>query len=439
MKPFLLATLFALSAVVTSAQTPVIRAKFAPAKGIIVGQPVHLIVEVLVPNFFTDSPDFPTFELENAIVVLPQETPQNFNEQINGQSYAGIRQTYFLYPQQPGDFRLPPAQFGMIYASAPPKTTVAHLTLPPLTFHAEIPAAASDLSYFLPTTSLTMQQKWSSPLTKLRVGDTIERTITVTTTRMQGMLIPPLPLEAPEGIRIYSDEPKVQDQKTDRGEFIFGRRTEKAKYLIQKEGDYTLPAIELKWWNLTSNRLVTTTIPATHFIAAANPNYIAELPPEPEIVPPQQPKPVSLRGRYLKIAVAAPFALATFFLIWFVYKFASVLTSSLKAKREQRLHSEATYFHNLIRASQHNDAQPAYQWLVRWLAHSTSKNTLSRFLERSNDPELTHQVNALTETLFAKNPQETWNGRIMATSLRKLRPTLPSKRRQQTSLPLLNP
>jgi hypothetical protein len=69
---------------------------------------------------------------------------------------------------------------------------------------------------------------------------------------MQAMLIPPLPFEAPDGIRIYPEEPAVQDQKTDRGDFVFGRRIQSAKYLIQKEGDYALPAIELKWWNLTT-------------------------------------------------------------------------------------------------------------------------------------------------------------------------------------------
>lgn len=106
-----------------------------------------------------------------------------------------------------------------------------------------------------------MQQSWSPPLKNLHAGDSIERRITVTATKMQAMLIPPLPLEAPAGLRIYPEEPVVQDQKTDRGDFVYGRRTESAKYFIQKEGDYTLPAIQLKWWNLSTNRLVTTVLP----------------------------------------------------------------------------------------------------------------------------------------------------------------------------------
>jgi hypothetical protein len=64
------------------------------------------------------------------------------------------------------------------------------------TFHADVPAAAKNLDYFLPTPSLTIQQKWSTPLKNLRAGDTVERTVTVTATKMQAMLSPPLPIDA---------------------------------------------------------------------------------------------------------------------------------------------------------------------------------------------------------------------------------------------------
>jgi hypothetical protein len=89
----------ALSSFIAAAQTPVVRARLDPANGILVGQPVRLVISVFVPNYFTGSPDFPDFELENAIVVLPQDRPQNSSEQIGGVTYAGITETYTIYPQ----------------------------------------------------------------------------------------------------------------------------------------------------------------------------------------------------------------------------------------------------------------------------------------------------------------------------------------------------
>jgi len=440
MKPFFISIALVCSALGAFGQAPVIRAHLEPSKEIIVGQPIHLVVEVLVPNFFTGSPDFPNFELENAIVVLPEETPQNMNEQVNGQRYAGIRRAYFIYPQQPGDFRLPPAQFTVPYTSTPPKTTEAHLALPPLTFHADIPAAARGLSYFLPTTQLTLQQKWSSPLNKLRVGETVERVITITTTKMQSMLIPPLPLEAPTGIRIYPTEPKVLDQKTDRGEFIFGRRTQSAKYFIQREGDHTLPAIELKWWNLNTNRVVTATLPAVHFTAAPNPDYVAELPPEPEPTITVQPNPISSWTKYrFWLRAVGPWSIAILFLVWFAYKYLPLVYQALKTEHEQYSHSEAAYFRNLIRACRRNNAGKAYQWLLQWLGHSGSPRTLDQFLKQVNDEALTHQVNSLSAILFASESNETWTGRTMADLLEKHRKVLSIHSRHRSKLPLLNP
>jgi len=439
MRSLLLTVALASAASLASAQSPVIHAKLVPATNIIVGQPVHLVVEVLVPNFFTGEPLFPTFELENAIVVLPEESTENFNETVNGQSLSGIRRTYFLYPQQAGDFHLPSVQIVVPYAIAPPKGTEAHLTLPRLTFHADIPVAARDLSYFLPTARLAMQQRWSAPLNKLRVGDVVERTITVTVDKMQGMLIPPLPFEAPAGIKAYPEEPKVQNQMTDRGEFVQGLRVQSAKYFIQKEGDYTLPAIELKWWNLNTNRLVTATIPVVHFTAAPNPGYVAELPPDLEAAAIVPPKPTSLWSRYRWTLKITPWVLAALVLAWLVYRYLPGSMQRLQIRRKQHAQSEGVHFRSLLRACRRNDAHTAYTRLLLWLGHAERRSTMDILLYQNGDEDLTQQVNALTETLFSSSSNKTWSGRIMANRLQKHRHAQTRKIRQKTPLPSLNP
>ena len=428
--------LFALSA---AAQSPIVRARLEPAKGILAGQPVHLVVSVLVPNYFTGSPDFPDFEIENAIVVLPQDRPQNTNEQISGVTYAGITETYTIYPQQPGDFQLPPAEIVVPYASAPPKATVAHLTLPVLTFHADVPAAAKDLDYFLPTTQLTIQQKWSPSLKNLRAGDSIDRTIMVTATKMQAMLIPPLPLEAVNGIRVYQEEPIVQDQKTDRGEFVYGRRTQSAKYFIRKEGDYTLPAIELKWWNLSTNRLVTAALPAVHFTATANTDYVAELPPEAAGVP--QLRHVNPWTRYkFWIRVVAPYCIAVLILLWIVWRYLPRIFRRLQVLRKRRAHSETAYFRNLQLACRHNHAMQAYDWFLKWLTLAYPGMTVHEFLSVAADSDLSSETNYLGASLFSTNNQSApWSGKRIAELLNKHRKARNNYAARRQDLLKLNP
>jgi|SRR5579871_668430 len=442
MRRTFIAMLAAISSLTVLGQTPIVRAKFEPSRGILVGQPVRLVVSIFVPNYFAGAPDFPEFEIENAIVVLPQDRPQNSNEQIGGVTYAGITETYVVYPQQPGDFKLPAAQITVPYAIAPPKTATAHVPLPALTFHADVPLAAKSLDYFLPTTSLTIQQKWSAPLKSLRAGYSVERTITVTATKMQAMLIPPLPLETPEGIRIYEEEPIVQDQKTDRGEFVYGRRTQSAKYFIRKAGDYTLPAVELKWWNLSTNRLVTATLPAAHFTVAANPDYVAELPPEQEPVPVKQLKHVSLWSKYkFWIRVAAPCFVAFIFLLWMAWHYFPRIYRRLQAWHYKREHSEPAYFRDLQFSCRRSHAMQAYDRFLRWLTLAHPGMPVHEFLRQADDPVLFSEINDLSASLYAKNNQgpHPWNGERMAHHLRQHRKVQNIRTMKRQFLPKLNP
>jgi hypothetical protein len=436
----LMMTIFA-GAVVLSAQAPVVRAKLEPASGILVGQPVRLVVEVLVPNYFTGSPDFSEFEIENAIVVLPQERPLNSSQRINGTTYAGISETYTVYPQQPGNFELPHVQISISYAAAPPKTTVARVSIPRLRFHAELPAAAQGLDYFLPTTELTMQQKWSAPVQNLRVGDTIRRTITVTAMRMQAMLIPPLPLDAPDGIRIYQDQPVVEGHKTSRGDFVSGKRVQSAQYLIQKEGAYTLPPIELKWWNLTTRRMVTASLPAVHFIAAPNPGLVAELPPEAEPAATVHPEPLGFWRRYGRsIGVALPIAAACLLLIWLNARYTPGIRRHLRAWHLRRTQSEPYLFHKLVRACRRNNAKGSYTLLVRWLRRWRPNLTLEQVIAESHDQDFAAQVDHLGKAVFSVGgDRQSWRGGRLAALLKRVRETKGPGNSARVNLPMMNP
>jgi hypothetical protein len=421
------------------AQAPVIRASLNPSRNVIVGQPIRLQVTLLVPNYFTGSPDFPTFSMDNAIVIEPQDRPQNLNDNIGGIRYAGISQTYTIYTQVPGDFKLPPIQFTVPYASNPPKTTISHLSLPPLTFRAEIPAAAQDLSYFLPTSNLTLQQRWDSPLKEVRVGDTLSRTITVTTTRTQGMMIPPLTFSAPDGIRLYPEQPQVIDQKTPTGEFIFGRRTETVRYFLQKAGDYTLPPIQMSWWNLNTNKLVTTSLPSVHLSVAENPRYLNELPPTLQTAPTVQPVPKSFWRRYGSwFKVGSPILVGVLLFVWLIWRYLPSIYRHIATRLELRRQSEDAIFQGLVRACRHNDPIEAYRRLLAWTSVRSETN-LDRFLRQTHNEELISEVENLGKSLYSKSNTQVWDGHWLATLLIAQKRTQKKRRPTTNGLKGLNP
>lgn len=443
MKRLCLAFILALATQNVLPQAPVVRAHLDPGGNIIVGQPVRLVVSVFVPNYFAGAPEFPEFEIENAIVVLPQDRPENSNTQIGGKTYAGITQTYVIYPQQPGDFHVPPAKLSVPYAIAPPKSTTASLSLPSLTFHAEVPAAARNLPYFLPTTQLTLAENWSRPLKNLKTGDSIERTITVTASKMQAMLIPPLPHDQPDGLRVYPGEPVVRDQKTPRGDFIYGQRIETAKYLIQKPGTYTLPVVQLQWWNLSAHRLVTATLPSTTFSAVANPNYTAELPP-PKIQLVTPVEKVSFWRRYrakLRFAVQIFLSALVFVLL---ARLLQLVLKKVSGRWRYWKSSEPAHFLKLLRAAYTNKARPTYIYLLQWCRMTFPGVPMQEALQASGDTVLISEVEALAASLYGTTTSRNseWKGSQLAARLKQLRHNCRSRhysRATRSRLSALNP
>lgn len=414
--------LMAVAASIAIAQSPVVHAHLEPTGGVIVGEPVRLVVQILAPNYFTGSPDFPGFELENTIVVQPQERAENSSVKIHGTTYAGISETYFLYPQQPGDFKIPPVQFTVSYANRPPATTIAHVQMPSLTFHAELPAAAQGMDYFLPTTRLLLHEKWSKPLKNLRVGDTVERTATITAMKMQAMLIPPLPMNAPAGIRIYPEQASIQDQKTSTGEFVYGRRVERAQYFIQKEGDYTLPAIQLKWWNLAAKRMETATLPAVHFTAAPNPDLEAAIPPEKAPILAAPAPTVHWWVRYRRwIRAGSLTGLLVLLSFWICWKFLPTGIRFFRRKYRAWQISETASFHRLLHACRGNDPVSAYRRLLAWLTLAWPEFSVEEFIATENNAAISTEIEHLGAVLFSQHSHINWNGKGLATALKDVR------------------
>jgi hypothetical protein len=396
-------------------------------------------ITILVPNFFTGATEPPAINIENAIVVQPNETPQHSTETIGGLVFAGITISYLVYPQEPGTFRLPPVDLPITYAATPPKSISVHVALPALSFDATIPPQAADLDYFLPTTSLTITQRFDKPLKSLRVGDTVTRTITVDAARLRAMLLPPVQFEAPEGIAVYAKQPSVEDIRTDRQEFVAGRRVDSATYLIRREGKYLLPSLGVEWWDLNARKVQTASVPAIEFTAVPNPGYQSELSPEPPATVPAAPSRAASFKRYLRWAVrACAILIPASFLLWMWFRFGRRVLEWRRSQADAHKQSEPSHFARLRKACAADDAAAAYSSLLAWLGRFQPGVSLSDFLRQAGDHELTQQIERLAAMLYSPDTKLNWSGKRMIHALRGIR----SRHRTRTrlsALPPLNP
>ena len=236
---------------------------------VVVGQRTTLRIDVLAPNYMTSPPELPGFQVRNAVTRQLQSV--NLSEQRNGTSYAGVRFEFAIYPQEPGSFAISDQKVKVKYAAEPPAVREELLSLPRVSFEAFIPDAAADLNPFLAASQLTVEQSVQRSSDPLKVGDSITRTVTIQAEETPAMLLPPVTFPAVDGLAVYPAQPALQDKTEGRTDALTATRTDSATYILQRPGDYVLPAIDVRWWNAGEGRVETAHLDAVTMQVAPNP------------------------------------------------------------------------------------------------------------------------------------------------------------------------
>lgn len=233
-------------------------------EAVIVGQPLVLRVQVLVPTFMPKPPVFPNFEVPGVMVRLPERASGPVSERIDGETWSGVQRGYRLYPLQVGTFELPPQPVIVTYADPDGGDPIeVSISLESISFSATLPAAAGNLDPPILAQDFRLEQTLEVPDT-LQVGDAVTRSITAHITGTTAVLIPALtPDVSTEALRAYPEEPTVSE-KSERG-VLSGSRAERTTYVAQRDGTATLPDLALDWFNVTTGKVETATVSGASF------------------------------------------------------------------------------------------------------------------------------------------------------------------------------
>ena len=404
------------------------------------GQQITIDVDVFVPNFFMSPPQFPLFDLPNAVVTLPDSGAQNLNETVGGESFAGIRRSYLVTPQAAGDYVLPPVEITFTYAAVPGQASPGKVTLPPTRFTVITQPGAETGGTSVTAARVSVEQALDRDAKAMKAGDTLVRTVTVTADGMQAMMIPEPSFEAPEGVRIYRHDPKLEDQRTPRGEFVAGRRTDTVTYVFEKAESYTLPAVEVRWFDPQSGKSETASAPA---VAVSVAETAASGPTIAPPAPAEKLQPAWTHvdwSRWLPVAGVILVALAAA---------GRVLLSGLprllayfRARRVDRENSEPAYFRRFEEACHGGDRRAAYARLDAW-ARRGEIGPVTEWVRRYGDAEAQRAYAAFERSIFGSgsDPAPDFGG--LRTGMARSRHSWLAKQqwraRDVQALPPLNP
>lgn len=241
------------------------------------------------------------FEIPDAIIQ--QISEERFNKRVNGKNYSIIEIKFALFGQSVGKLKIPSQRFTAFETSNSGLggffsrgNRVIRLTEEKIVDIAPIPTHLST-SQWMPSSQVRLEQSWSDNSGTLTAGEPITRTINISALGLTAAQIQPLPSVENSQLKLYPDQPSLEDKQTNRG--ILGVRTESLAIVPNQAGQIRIPAVEIEWWDTVNNRMQTSRLPSKTFnvVAGNKVNQISDQQQaisQPVIIGSDSNKPVEL-------------------------------------------------------------------------------------------------------------------------------------------------
>ncbi len=221
-------------------------------------------------------------ELADAIIEQIGED-KNYNTELNGNTYLVTERKYAIFPQKSGTKTIKPLvltanivsnnrpSFNGFFNSR--QTTTKRVNSKKITL--EVKPAPKDFSgkHWIPSEQLYLEEKWSGDIHQMKIGEPLTRTLTIIAKGTMSAQLPDLHAESADyQLKTYSDQPNLKEQKNENG--LISLREQKIAYIPSEAGNYTLPAIEIPWFNTKTQKMEVATIPETTIttISSAQPS-----------------------------------------------------------------------------------------------------------------------------------------------------------------------
>ncbi len=373
-------------------------------KNPVVGQQVIVNVDVFVNSWFAKAPQFSDIQIDDTIAFVPPNATLNLTKRIKNQTYADQRHSYFLFPQLPGHYYLPAISVKIVPGGGTGEPIT--LSTQETSFMAQLPSklASESSEPIIATSDLEVKTEvninGNSELKPLQVGDTIERTVTISAVDTLATFLPSINPGDTSGLAAYPDPPLLTN-RFERGQ-LRAIRSDRISYIASKPGQYQLPPLSIIWWNTQTQSLEKTDISKVEIRVKT---------------PLQQ---LFLQGLLCLIVVL--------FLLGIFFYYRKKLQIFYQNYRQKRSESEPVIFQRLRQATLNNNAQKTWRELIQWLNYTTKNTenvTVNDFLVKLEYSDLTKEIKQLEVLLFGNNNNKdsnlNWSGAKLEQSLCQVR------------------
>ena len=231
-----------------------------PAQVIVPGQRVELSITIATDTWFTGGTRLEIPEVSGLVILQTNDFASNSSESRNGQTWVVQRWALDVYPQQAGNFILPPIAARIKVSDEDANSVEGALHSPALHFQSIIPESLRRAEQWVAAPTYTVSQSFDRELENLQIGDAIAREIVFEATDVMAMMLPALDAENLPGLAAYA-EPSALSNSSNRGDTT-ARRVEQITYVVEARGQYQLPARDFFWWDTRKGELQIRYLPA---------------------------------------------------------------------------------------------------------------------------------------------------------------------------------
>ena len=211
--------------------------------------------------------DYSLSELKIDNAILHRLGDTTYQKVLNGRNYLVLEVKYAVFPKDVGKVEVPALRFGAYEVNSRSQFGVFNnrgnqvvRDTQAITVNVLAQPTQAAKSGWMPSSSVTLQQRWSGDLDSLTVGEPITRTLTVIANGLSSAQITPLPVPQSSVYRSYPDQPQLSETTNSNG--LIGTRIESLAVVPNKPGKIVLPAVELRWWDTTQQLEQVAQLPA---------------------------------------------------------------------------------------------------------------------------------------------------------------------------------
>ena len=374
--------------------------------------------------------------IEGAI-IRKAEGEREYYKTIKDRQYRVIEIEYTLFPQASGELVIPEAvlkariqqagqsnrSFGGFFGGDPFNrfSNSRSVTVRSKSHTLNIQPQPKDNKgpHWLPAKQLDLGEEWDVPENEIRVGEPITRSLELSALGLTAEQLPDLNAPEIKGVNSYPDQPQNITKDTNDG--VVGRKTRRIAFVPTQAGKFTIPAMEVFWWDTGKNQQQRVELPARSFsILAAEGVTSAPVEPENESldkasedqnVAASPSTKIKTAGYWPWITLVMALLWLSTLALWFRERVSSSKHEGEKAKPEPSLSSRSAQ-KKFKEACQRNDPQAARTSILKWASIHWPENPphgLSDLAERMDEPSQRQALLELNRVLYRGN-RESWNG-----------------------------